>query len=165
MDKSTSGSSMIQRKVAQQLEDPADLCDFPLGISIWSQFTSDCLWAWFWLSKDHEDWKRMATNKTFHKNTRFNAVRATASANTDRRHSCIQHADIAGLANISLFKHYVAGWYSSKIDQDESSRVPRFYAVCWNLKSKSIQQLGNKTGWPMEWTWICRKSSLAAREV
>ena len=33
---------------------------------------------------------------------------------------------------------------AANFDQDESSRVLRFYIVCWSLKSISIQQLDNK---------------------
>ena len=40
-----------------------------------------------------------------------------------------------------MVKDYVAGKSSSKIDQDESSRVLRFYFVCRSLESRSIQQL------------------------
>ena len=29
-------------------KEPAELCDFPSNLAIWSQFTSDCLWASFW---------------------------------------------------------------------------------------------------------------------
>ena len=42
---------------------PTDLRYFAFNIAIWSQFTSDCLLASFWLSKDHEDFKRMAMNE------------------------------------------------------------------------------------------------------
>ena len=37
--------------------------------------------------------------------------------------------------------------------------------MCWTLKSRSIQQLGNEIWGFIERTWICRKTELAAREV
>ena len=46
-------------------KDPADARDFPFNIAVWSQFTSNCLWSSLWLSKDHEDSKRMDMNKSF----------------------------------------------------------------------------------------------------
>ena len=46
-------------------KDPNNLQDFPLNVAIWSQFTSDCLWASSWLTKDHEDFKTMAMKKNF----------------------------------------------------------------------------------------------------
>ena len=35
---------------------------------------------------------------------------------------------------ISTFKNYVAELSSSKIDQDDSSRVLRIYILCWRLR-------------------------------
>ena len=42
--------------------DPNNLQDIPLNVTIWSPFTIDFLWASSWLSKDHEDLKRMTMN-------------------------------------------------------------------------------------------------------
>ena len=39
-----------------------------------------------------------------------------------------------------MVKNYFAKWSSSKLDQDESSRVLRFYVVCWSLESRSIRR-------------------------
>ena len=44
---------------------PTNLQESLLNVAIWSQFTSDCLWASSWLTKDHEDFKRMAMNRSF----------------------------------------------------------------------------------------------------
>ena len=85
---------------------------------------------------------------------------------TTQRH--IQHANLAGLEHISMVKSCVAEWSSSKIDQDESSRVLRFYILCWCLKSRSVQQLN----WAIE-NWrigekehgIAEKWILAAWEL
>ena len=41
------------------------------------------------------------------------------------------------ILHISLVKNHVAEWSSSKIDQGESSRVLRFYIVCWSLASNN----------------------------
>ena len=49
------------------------------------QFKSDCLWAPFWLSMDHEDFNRVAMNPSSPKNTSFYTVLATTSASTDDR--------------------------------------------------------------------------------
>ena len=45
--------------------DPTDRSDFPLNMAIWSQFTNDCFCTSFQLSKDHEDFERMAIIKSF----------------------------------------------------------------------------------------------------
>ena len=45
-------------------KDPTDLRDLPLNFATRSQFTSDCLWASFWLSKDQEEFKRVAMIKS-----------------------------------------------------------------------------------------------------
>ena len=39
--------------------------DFPHSVAIWSQFTNGCQWTSSWLTKDHEDCKRMAMNTSF----------------------------------------------------------------------------------------------------
>ena len=44
---------------------PINLQDFPLNVAVWSQFTSDHLWASSWLTKNHDDFKRMAMNESF----------------------------------------------------------------------------------------------------
>ena len=116
MEKITSGSSMIWRRISSHrarrstnfysrkldsicagfVKYPNNLQDFPLNVAIWSHFTSDCLWASSWLRQDHDDFKRKAMNKTLHKNTRFDTARATTSANTDRTQRFIHYAGIAG---------------------------------------------------------------------
>ena len=79
-----------------------------------------------------EEFKRVAMNKSVPK-TRFNAVRATTCANTDRTPRCLQDAGIAGLQNITL------GDPAANLIR----RVLRFYVLCWSLKSRLIQ-FGNK---------------------
>ena len=44
--------------------DPTDLRNYPFNTAFWSQFASDCLWPSFWLRKDHEEFKRVAMNKS-----------------------------------------------------------------------------------------------------
>ena len=46
-------------------KDPTGLRYFPLKRAVWSQFTSGCSWASFWLSKDDEDFQRVAMNQSF----------------------------------------------------------------------------------------------------
>ena len=41
---------------------PTSLQEFPLNVAMWSQVTIECLWASFWLTEGHEDFKRMAMN-------------------------------------------------------------------------------------------------------
>ena len=41
---------------------PVNLRGFPLNVAIWIQFTSDHLWASSWLTKNHDDFKRMTMN-------------------------------------------------------------------------------------------------------
>ena len=38
---------------------------FQLVVPIWNHFTSHCLWASSWLTKDHEDCKRMTMSQSF----------------------------------------------------------------------------------------------------
>ena len=45
-------------------EDPNNIQNFPLNVAIWSQVTRDCLWASSWLTKDHENFYRMAMKKS-----------------------------------------------------------------------------------------------------
>ena len=123
---------------------PANLQDFKLNVTIWSKLTRDCLLASSWLAEDHNDFKRMATNKTF-PSTQDLRVCATTNENTDRSQRRMQHANPARLEQISMVKNYVAWRSSSKTDQDESSRV------------RSSQSLGNKTGGRMERKRIFRK--------
>ena len=52
----------------------------------------------------------------FPKNTSFNTVRATTSANTDRTHRCIPDGGIAGLENISLVTNFVVEPSSSRME-------------------------------------------------
>ena len=84
-----------------------NLQDFPLKVAIWKQFMSDCLWASFWLSKNHEDFKRVAMNQKC-QNIKFITVRVATSESTDRPQRCIQYAGIAGLENMSLVKNALA---------------------------------------------------------
>ena len=114
-------------------KDPTDFRDVPFNLTMLSQFTSDCLWASCWPHENHEDLKRVATNKHFPRTL-------------IERKECIQYAGIAGLENIPLVTSYAAQRSSKKIDQDERSRVLRLYFVRWNLESTSIQQLSNQIG-------------------
>ena len=68
---------------------------------------------------------------------RFDTGCTATSENIDRSQRRTQQTNLEGLEHISMVKNYVAEWSSSRIDQDESSRV-RFYFVCWSLESKSI---------------------------
>ena len=79
------------------------------------------------LERNTED---SAKNKKFSKDARFDTVCTTTSENIDRSHRRMQHESFTGLEHISMVKNYVAGWSSSKIDQDESSCVLRLYIVC-----------------------------------
>ena len=57
---------VLHRTCATFGKDPADFHDFPFNFAVWSQFASDCLWeASFWQSKDHEEFKRVALNRSF----------------------------------------------------------------------------------------------------
>ena len=47
-------TTVLHSICAKSVKDPTDLRGFQFNIAIWSQFTSDCSWASFWLSKDHE---------------------------------------------------------------------------------------------------------------
>ena len=67
--------------------------DYTLKETIWSQFTSDCSRASFWLSKVHEDFERI---EMFPSNTKIDTLRFTKSANTDRNSRCIHHAGTKG---------------------------------------------------------------------
>ena len=73
----------------------------------------------------------------FPKNARFDTVRTTTSENTDRTQRCIQYANTAEMEHISLVRNNVAKWSSSKMDQDESSRVFRFDILWWRFESRS----------------------------
>ena len=46
-------------------KDPDNFHDVPLNMAMLSQFTSDWLWDSLWLGKDHENFKRVAMNKSF----------------------------------------------------------------------------------------------------
>ena len=56
----TPGSSMILPRISRD-----NFHDVLLNIAIWSQFTSDWLWDSLRLGKDHENFKRVAMNKSF----------------------------------------------------------------------------------------------------
>ena len=89
----------------------------------------------------------------------FDTVCAKTSNYIDRWHRCsTTFAHLAGLEHSSLVKkNTLLSWSNSKIGQEERSRNLRFYIVCWSLKSKSIQKLGNEIGGCLERTRICRK--------
>ena len=124
-------SGMEQYMYKIRLKDPTNLQDFPLSVAMWSRFYERLLMGFILVYKGS-------------RTQDFDTVPATTSANIDRTHRRIQHATIAGLEDISLVKNYVAEWSSSKTVHDESSRVLRFYNVCWSLESRSIQYLGNR---------------------
>ena len=84
MEKRTSESSMILQRISRRRvrestnftikcrslcarcgERPTNLYNSPLNVAIWSQITSDCSWASSWLTKDHDDFKRIAMNTSF----------------------------------------------------------------------------------------------------
>ena len=56
---------MVLHSICEKLGKDPQTFVFFLSIVIWNQFTSDCLWASFCLSKDHEELKRVATNRSF----------------------------------------------------------------------------------------------------
>ena len=63
------GARNFQWSIGQYLskigKNPTNFQDFQLNVALWSQFSSDYLWASSWLTKDHEDFKRMAMKKSF----------------------------------------------------------------------------------------------------
>ena len=86
---------------------------------------------------------KSAYGQNFPKNTSFNTVRATTSANSDLTHRCIQDGGIAGLENIHLVTKFVVESSSSRLKVDVFSDST---VVCWSLESRSIQHMGNKNG-------------------
>ena len=134
-----------------------------LNIATWSQFTSDCFWASFWLSKDDEDFKQVAMNESF-KDSGCYTVGATTSANADRTPRRIQHANVTGLEHISIIK---SAWSSSKTDQDRVSWVLGFCSVCCTFEARSIPIIGQPTkrtygkNLSSHWIWQPRAIHLA----
>ena len=86
----------LDRKCARVGKYTTNIQDFLPNVAICSQFTSDCLWASSWLTKEHEDLKR------------FDTVNTATSENIDRSQRRIQHTNLAGLEHISMVKNYVA---------------------------------------------------------
>ena len=109
-------------------ERPTDLRNCPINIAIWSQFASDCLWALFWPSKDHEEFRRVAMNKSSAQHTSFNGVRAATSTEADRSQSCMHYAGIAGLENPA-----------AKLIKMKVHVFLRFEIVCRSLECRSFQ--------------------------
>ena len=81
--------------------------------------------------------QKIGDESRFSKHTRFDTICATTGDNIDRSRKT--HAICNSCMTGIRFKNYVAGRSSSKIDQDLSSHVLRFYIACWSLKSRSIQ--------------------------
>ena len=122
--------NQIKNSVCARLgNDPNMLQDFRLNVAIWSQSTSDCLWASSWLTKDREDFKRMAMSRRF-PSTQDLTVCATRFENIDRSQWRIQDANSAGLELISMVKKYAAWRSISMTDQNDSSCVLRFHTLC-----------------------------------
>ena len=71
-------------------KDPKLLQYFPLNVAIWSQFTSDCLWASFWLTQGHEDFKRMVMNESFPRTPDLIQSAQPQVKNTEQTQRCIQ---------------------------------------------------------------------------
>ena len=116
----------IIRIVCSTLRFGANLRSTDDGIHLELQRITTTSKRWWWII-------------TFFKDARFYTVSTTTSADTDQTQRCIRHARIAGLENI--FVQELRCWV---IQQQnwwgcDSSRVLRFYIVCWTLKSRSIQ--------------------------
>ena len=69
------------------------------------------------------------------KDTIFDTVCTTTQRHITTCQSC-KTGHISMVMSLRLLSDPAA-----KIDQDESSRVLRFYIVCWSLKPRSVQQL------------------------
>ena len=110
---------------------------FPLNVATWRQFTGDCFWASSWLAKDHADFHRTAMNKSLH--------RTQDLIQSERRQvntliECKDAYNMQMLQDWSPFRCSRITMLSdpaAKIDQDGSSRVLRFYIVCWSLASNN----------------------------
>ena len=59
----------------------------------------------FWFNKDHEDFQRLATNKSF---PRTQELIQSVQRQLIERKDEYQYAGIAGLINVSLVKNHVA---------------------------------------------------------
>ena len=82
------------------------LLNFLVNVAIWSQRTSDCLWASSWFTKDREHFKRMAMNeRVFQGDTRFDGVCATTSENDRSQHSHKICPNVAGLKTHFVGRH------------------------------------------------------------
>ena len=65
-------------------------------------------WLHLLLTKDHEDFKRMAMNRSFPRtDTRFDAVCTTTSENIDQPQRRIQFSNLSGLEHMSMVKNHV----------------------------------------------------------
>ena len=87
---------------------PINLRPFPLNVAIGSELTTDCLCASSWLTKDHEDFKRMAMNESYPRTQiLIQSVQRQVKINMrpQRRN---QHANLQGLEHISIVKNAVA---------------------------------------------------------
>ena len=128
---------MVLHSICVKYGKTTDFRNFPFNIAIRSQCASDCLWASLWLSKDHEEFKRVAMKNSFPITLFFFRFRAARSAHTDRTQRCAQYAGIAGLENTSLVKNYVADIFND----ENAQRPPQFHE-----KTSAIGRTKQKEG-------------------
>ena len=102
----------------------------PLSVAFWSQFTSDCLRESSWRTKHQEDCRLNAMNEVFQGRKIW-----YSPYNDEWKHWSI--------AKTHTTCKILKDWISRKIDQDESSRVLRFYIVCWSLECRSKMDLSS----------------------
>ena len=86
-------------------KDPAYLRDLPFTFAIWSQFTSDCLWASMCLSKVHEEVKRVAMNKVSQEH-KLEYSPCNEKCKHAKTHATCRYRRTG---NISLVKNHVTG--------------------------------------------------------
>ena len=111
--------------------------------------TSDCLWASSCLTKDHEDFKRMAMNKSFPTTQGvILSVQRQVKTLIDRKDA----KNMQILQDWKTFRWSRITLLTGLVSSDS------IHIVCWSLKSRPIQHLGNKIGGCMENICMSRSS-------
>ena len=126
---------------------PSNLQDFPLNVAIWSQFTSDCLGASSWHTQDHEDFKRMAMNKSFPRKKDFTLAAQRQVKTLIERKDASSEIDQYEKVHVFSASPWCVGvsnpdpsnnWVTSLEDEWNDNSFGTYYQVLLLLKSRSI---------------------------
>ena len=122
-----------------------DLRKSPVDIASWSQISSDCLRASFWLSNDHEEFNQAAMNK--------HCARTQVLTQSVQRQvqTLIELKDAYKMQVLQDWRTF--RWSRITLLSDPAATMIRMkvhvflrlYTVCWSLESRPIQQLGSNT--------------------